>query len=341
MEGGYPSNHNSTSDEPGTPQLPSVTEDDDDMVSDTRASMDDAPKPAGRSECPATPPTGPLMVTPRTPLTPIATTPRPGRIAAHNSLPMHSYQPSPTPPRILMMPRRSEPQLPQFHLPQTRGRASTSAYHLRRPSVDTRPRLAPLKSKARPSEKEKIENEVLPDEIVDHMFAMTPRSTSSSVGGNNEFQQDQSPIAVIEEPGRHVDTEYKLDLVVTIANYLGIAVFIDMMLKLVMFLVFMSYIDPIRMVFSIFGYSSSFSFSIRQYFMYITFCAFDILLLIVWGWDGFGDKQMYRTILGVTNLVIIVRLPLATQVMEMLATGKLLLLIRSLTPEQFQELHDR
>ncbi|RHY54914.1 hypothetical protein DYB26_011395 [Aphanomyces astaci] len=169
-----------------------------------------------------------------------------------------------------MMPRRSEPQvqLTYLILPQTRGRSSTSAFHLRRPGsiVDTRPRLAPLKSKARPSEKEKMETEVLPDYVVDHMFAMTPRSTSSSAAPGDDFIPSQSPIAVIEESSPASD-EMKVETVLTTANHLGIAVFVDMMLKLVMFLVFMSYIDPIRMLFSIFGYSSSFSFSIRQYFL--------------------------------------------------------------------------
>ncbi|RHY29003.1 hypothetical protein DYB32_005540 [Aphanomyces invadans] len=210
------------------------------------------------------------------------------------------------------MPRRSEPQVQPYHItPQSRGRASTSAFHLRRPGsiVDMRPRLAPLNSKARPSEKEKMETEVLPDEVVEHMFAMTPRSTTSSNHGD-DFHRNQSPIAIIEEP---VSDEIKLDSILATANHLGIAVFVDMMLKLVMFLVFMSYIDPIRMLFSIFGYSSSFSFSIRQYFLFVTFCAFDILLLAVWGWNGFGDKQVYRTSLTISNVFILVTDPLVIE----------------------------
>ncbi len=110
-----------------------------------------------------------------------------------------------------------------------------------------------------------METEVLPDEVVDHMFAMTPRSTTSSGQGDEDFHAHaQSPIAVI---GELPSEEMKLDTVVATANQLGMAVFVDMMLKLVMFLIFMSYIDPIRMLFSIFGYSSSISFSIRQYFL--------------------------------------------------------------------------
>ncbi|KAF0684864.1 Aste57867_23209 [Aphanomyces stellatus] len=298
-------------------------------------------------DCPMTPTMGPSTpLTPRTsavraPLTPVATTPRMARYTHSGRMSMAGAQGSPQaamPPRILLMPRRSEPQLQQFHAPPLRTRSSTSAFHFRRQTsvVDLRPRLAPLKSKARPSEKEKMENEVLPDEMVDHMFAMTPRSTSSSAAQeDNDFHPSQSPIAVIEAPAHEMQMQYeeKMDCIMSSANHLGVAVFVDMMLKLVMFLVFMTYIDPIRMVFSIFGYSSSFSFSIRQYFMFITFCAFDILLLVVWGWNDFGDKQLYRTILGVSNIVILA--------LEMAITTRLLVLLRSLTPEQFLDLHER
>ncbi|ETV84760.1 hypothetical protein, variant 2 [Aphanomyces astaci] len=254
--------------EPDTPP-PLTSGNEGPYVDDGNICATPKPRSSPYDYCPATPPSGP-----RTPLTPIASTPRPAQprpsMRISTSTTSYSHQPSPAPPRILMMPRRSEPQvqLTYLILPQTRGRSSTSAFHLRRPGsiVDTRPRLAPLKSKARPSEKEKMETEVLPDYVVDHMFAMTPRSTSSSAAPGDDFIPSQSPIAVIEESSPASD-EMKVETVLTTANHLGIAVFVDMMLKLVMFLVFMSYIDPIRMLFSIFGYSSSFSFSIRQYFL--------------------------------------------------------------------------
>ncbi|OQS05804.1 hypothetical protein THRCLA_02104 [Thraustotheca clavata] len=235
--------------------------------------------------------------------------------------------------RLFMMPRRSEPQLPLHINPPRLRAATTTAYRSLPPHMEEpRLRLAPLNNKRAsdmkpPSSLEDSGADALPDDLLDHMFAITPPSTPLD---DDDFRHTISPIAVIE-PAQSQQLNV-FDNLMALAHRLGILIFIDMTLKLVMFLVFMSYEDPLRMIISIFGYSIVFNFSPKQYFMFATLCTVDGLL-IVYLWNINPDKAIYRKVLSSVDLFVIM--------IELMLTMRLLAITHRLTDDELQQLHER
>ncbi|EQC41805.1 hypothetical protein SDRG_00665 [Saprolegnia diclina VS20] len=235
--------------------------------------------------------------------------------------------------RLFMMPRRSEPQLPLHMNPPRLRAATTTAYRSLPPHLEEpRLRLAPLKrtSGLKPPTALDDDDDV-PPELVEHMFAITPPSTPAQDDDDvDDFRRTISPIAVIEPAASRQLT--LLESLMSLAHRLGVFIFIDMTVKLIMFLVFMSYEDPLRMIISIFGYSIVFNFSPKQYFVFATLCTIDSLL-IVYLWNNNPEKDAYRKVLSGLDIAVIM--------IELMFTMRLLAITHRLSEEELQQLHER
>ncbi|OQS01178.1 hypothetical protein ACHHYP_01745 [Achlya hypogyna] len=239
--------------------------------------------------------------------------------------------------RLFMMPRRSEPHLPLHINPPRLRAATTTAYRSMPPHMEEpRLRLAPLNSKRTsemkpPGPLDDSAGEQVPHELLEHMFAITPPSTPMHESGDDDdFRHTISPIAVIEPAQSRQLT--LLESLVSLAHRLGVFIFIDMIIKLVMFLVFMSYEDPLRMIISIFGYSIVFNFRPKLYFIFATLCTIDCLL-IVYLWNNNPDKEVYRKVLSGVDIAVIM--------IEIMFTMRLLAITHRLSEEELQQLHER
>ncbi|KDO32366.1 hypothetical protein SPRG_02843 [Saprolegnia parasitica CBS 223.65] len=129
--------------------------------------------------------------------------------------------------RLFMMPRRSEPQLPLHMNPPRLRAATTTAYRSLPPHLEEpRLRLAPLKrtSGLKPPAALEDDDDV-PPELVEHMFAITPPSTPA-LDDDDDFRRTISPIAVIEPAASRQLT--LLESLMSLAHRLGVFIFVDM-----------------------------------------------------------------------------------------------------------------